>query len=581
MKSGPMSACKFTLILAGLTIAFLAGNSAFAQEPLPMEPSGQPGDKRPPLIEEKPPGPPPKLILPPPPSPSPKKPGELPFEGVYIRKILVTGSTVFSDEELAKVTAPYENRELTSESLEVLRTDLTLFYITRGYITSGAVIPDQTVVDGVISLHIIEGELKNIEIEDNKYLRDSYYKKRIALGAGPPVKIENLQKRLAILQEDPRIQKINAELKPGVKPGESDLTLVVEENIPFKFWTGYDNYIADSVGGDQVQVTGAATSLTGNGDILSFTYGAAEGLDPKIDAWYSFPFTARDITLSLRYRKNDFDSVRDAFEDLDIETDTDVYTVALRYPAYKSLSQEFALSLIGEHAKQKTTLLDNPFSFEPGAVKGEVKVTALRFAQEWTHRTQKQVIAATSRFSLGIDALDATTRDSGIPDGEFFSWRGQFQWARRFKPLDTQLIFRTLLQLSDDPLVSLEQTAVGGRYTVRGYPENFFVRDEAVVASLESRISLIRDKSWADYLQIVPFFDWGWAKNTDFPTPSGPNNIYSVGIGLRWAATIFPSLRLRPQFEIYYGYKFRDVDIDIENNMQDKGISFQFALAAF
>jgi hemolysin activation/secretion protein len=576
-----MNANKFTLIPVGLMIAFMAGNSAFAQEPIPMEPSGQPGDKRPPLIEAKPPGPPPKLILPLPSPPPPQKPGALPFGRVFIRKIIVTGSTVFSDEELAKVTAPFENRELSSEDLEVLRKDLTLFYITKGYITSGAVIPDQTVVDGVISLHIIEGELKNIEIEDNQYFRDSYYKKRIALGAGPPVKIENLQKRLRFLQEDPRIQRINAELKPGVKPGESDLSLVVEEKIPLKFWGGYDNYIADSVGGEQVQLTGAAISLTGNGDIFSFTWGQAEGLKPKIDAWYSVPFTARDLTLSLRYQKNNFDLVREAFEDLDIETDTDIYSIALRYPIYRSLGQELALSLMGEHKKQETTLLDNPFSLEPGAVDGEVKVTALRFAQEWMYRTQKQVIAARSRFSLGIDALDATTRESGLPDGEFFSWLGQFQWARRFKPLDTQLIFRTLLQFSDDPLVSLEQATVGGRYTVRGYPENFFVRDNAVVASLESRISLIRDKPWADYIQVVPFFDWGWAKNTDFPTPSGPRNIYSIGIGLRWAATFFPSLGLRPQFEIYYGYKFRDIDIDIENNMQDRGISFQFSVAAF
>jgi len=178
VNSGPMNANKFTLIPVGLIIALMAGNSAFAQEPIPMEPSGQPGDKRPPLIEAKPPGPPPKLILPLPSPPPPQKPGALPFGRVFIRKIIVTGSTVFSDEELAKITAPYENRELSSEDLEVLRKDLTLFYITKGYITSGAVIPDQTVVDGVISLHIIEGELKNIEIEDNQYFRDSYYKKR-------------------------------------------------------------------------------------------------------------------------------------------------------------------------------------------------------------------------------------------------------------------------------------------------------------------------------------------------------------------------------------------------------------------
>jgi len=45
---------------------------------------------------------------------------------VFVREIRVTGSTVFSAEELAKVTAPYLNREVTSEDLEALRVALTL-----------------------------------------------------------------------------------------------------------------------------------------------------------------------------------------------------------------------------------------------------------------------------------------------------------------------------------------------------------------------------------------------------------------------------------------------------------------------
>ena len=571
----------FLLILAGLLIVISASNSAFSQEVLRLELSGQPGDKHPPLIKERPPGPPPSLKLSPPSSPKEKVPGTLPLESVFIRKIKITGSTVFSEQDLNKIIAPYENHELTNEDMEALRRNLTLLYVNKGYITSGAIIPDQTVIDGVINFQIIEGRLQNIEINKNKYLHDSFYKKRIILGAGPPVKIENLQQRLRILQEDPRIQKLNAELKPGVKLGESDLNLDVEEKIPFAFWSAYNNYISDSVGGEQVLLNGTLLSFTGNGDILSFTWGAAEGLKPKIDAYYLLPLSASDLTISFRYRKNDFDLVREQFRDLNIETETDIYSIVLRYPLYRSLNQEFALSLVGEHEKLKTTLLDSPFSMEPGAVDGEVKVAPLRFVQEWTYREQNQVIAARSRFSLGIYALNATTNESEIPDAKFFAWQGQFQWIRRFRPLDTQLIFRNFMQFSADPLVSFEQFAVGGRYTVRGYPENFFVRDNAVVASLESRISLIRNKPWADYIQVVPFFDWGWAENTDFPTPPGPRNIYSIGVGLRWAVTWLPSIRLRPEFEIFWGYRLRDFNIDVENNLQDKGISLQFVIASF
>ncbi|MBI4330317.1 MAG: hypothetical protein HY673_03435 [Chloroflexi bacterium] len=53
-------------------------------------------------------------------------------------------------------SAPYVNRELTSEDLEALLLALTFHYVNRGYINSGAIIPDQTVSDGLIALHIID-----------------------------------------------------------------------------------------------------------------------------------------------------------------------------------------------------------------------------------------------------------------------------------------------------------------------------------------------------------------------------------------------------------------------------------------
>ena len=59
---------------------------------------------------------------------------------------------------------------------------LTLHYVNNGYVNSGAVIPDQTVADGVITFDIIEGELTRIDLEGNKWFRDGYIRKRLALG---------------------------------------------------------------------------------------------------------------------------------------------------------------------------------------------------------------------------------------------------------------------------------------------------------------------------------------------------------------------------------------------------------------
>jgi len=570
---------KFILISIWVVMLFSFLAVAHAQQVLDTDPTVRSGDRLQEILKGKPLAPSASLILPM--APPPKEGEKLPLNSVFVRKIVVIGSTVFSSEELEEVTAPYVDRELTNEDLETLRRALTSHYINKGYVNSGAVIPDQTVVDGVITLKIIEGQLTRIEVEGNKWFRDSYIQNRIALGAERPVNISPLQQRLQILQQDTRIKLIHAELRPGVRLGESELKVNVEEKTPFMLWLAFNNYVSPSIGGYVGKVSLAHKNLTGYGDILSLTYGRSEGLKPQIDVWYSFPVSAQDTTLTMRYRENEFYNVSEPFQDLDIESESKIYGLALRHPFYRTLNQEFAMELSGEHLRNQNYLLGDRFSFSLGEEDGESIDTAIRFAQEWIYRTQQQVIAARSRFSLGIDVGDSTIGEHGIPDGKFFSWLGQFQWARIIKPLDVQMLFRTDVQLSDDPLLPLEQIAVGGRYTVRGYRENALVRDQAVISSLESRIPIVRNKRWADYLQVAPFIDYSRSWNKDISTPN-PKDIWSMGLGLRWGATLikYPS-EIKAEMEIYWGYDFKDINTEDEYDLQDDGIHFQCVITGF
>ena len=568
------------VFLAAFSLPLLADPSpASAQGPLGVKPTGRTGETNLPALEEKREKPLPRLVLPPvPPKENEKRAG--PVLRVFVRKIIITGSTVFSKEELAEITKPYVGREVTSEDLEALRQTLTKYYISRGYVNSGAIIPDQKVVNGVITLRVIEGKVSDIEVRGNRWFTKGYLQNRLALGTGPPVNIAQLQQRLQLLQQNELLERLQAELKPGIRPGESVLRVTVQERPPVLVTAGFDNYQPPSVGAERGWLSIAHRNLTGHGDPLRLSYGRSQGINPQLDIWYAFPVTAHDTTVNMRYRKNDFSVVEEPFESLDIESESDIYHLSVRQPLYRDLNQEFALSLAGERLWDRTSLLGEPFSFSPGAVNGESTVTAVRFAQEWTHRTQREVVAARSQFSLGIDALGATMHGSDIPDGRFLSWLGQFQWARVFRPWDVQFIFRTDIQLSNDPLLPLEQIAVGGRYSVRGYRENQLVRDQGLIASLESRIPLVRNVPWAEYLQIAPFVDFGKAWNREVETPS-PRSISSVGLGLRWAATLmtFP-FHLRPQIEIYWGYRLREVD-NPENDLQDDGIHFQFVITGF
>jgi len=306
----------------------------------------------------------------------------------------------------------------------------------------------------------------------------------------------------------------------------------------------------------------------------------SDGNDPQFDLWYSLPITTHDTTLAFRYSTNNLEVQEGIFEELDITTKSETFQITVRHPFYRTLTREFAMALTGEHNKNKTYLLGEPYSFSLGAIDGEAKNTVLRFSQEWTQRTQKQVIALRSRFSLGVNALDATHHSVDLPDGEFFSWLGQIQWARILPFLDTQLIFRTDLQLSSDSLLSLEQISVGGRHTVRGYRENLMVRDQALVTSLEARVPLVRNKGWTEYLQAAAFFDFGesWDKQLDTPSP---RHISSIGLGLRWSGWLMKTPWLiKPRFEIYWGHALENVDYP-GYDLQDDGIHFQLVIQNF
>jgi hemolysin activation/secretion protein len=575
------------LALIGLACATVAQAQLPPVRPPSIgDPTGRSGEP-PPLFEEQPrPVPAPGELLPPLPPPRPREPALLPQLRVLAREIRVLGSTVFTPEQLGAVTAPYTNREVTAEVLEALRMALTRLYVDRGYVSSGAILPDQTVSEGVITYRVIEGRLTGTAIEGNRWLRTRYYEQRFALAGRPPLDVNSLQERLQLLLEDPRIERLNAELKPGVSPGEAQLDVRVEERFPLRLWFDFDNYQAPSVGAQRGIATIEHQSLTGNADTLTLSYGRSEGLDPLLDLRYAIPLTARDTTLAIDYRRNDLTVVEDPFAPLDIQSDSQIYTVSLWQPVYRTPSTLVALELTGERSSLETSVLGVPFSLEPGAVEGESVVSVLRFAQEFVQRTRSQVIAARSRFSFGLDALDSTIHDDDdLPDSRFFAWLGQFQWVRWLDALkrigvpETQLLLRSDLQLTDQPLLTLEQIALGGRYTVRGYPQNTLVRDNAFLASLEARIPMVRNKRWADYLELAPFFDYGNGWNTDRSTPD-PRDLSGVGIGLRWGATLRARVPLRAQAEIYWGYPLRKIETSA-SALEGDGIHFQFIIGSF
>ncbi len=528
----------------------------------------RPGDERPALpgplgpagAGERP------LALPELPPPAPEEGARLSAGlEVFVREFRIVGSSVFSAGELQEVVAPWANRRLRSEDLAAVQRALTLFYVEQGYVNSGAVLPDQDAADGVVEVRIVEGRLSGIEVSGQRSFRASRLRERVALGTGVPLDVQVLEERLALLQQDPRIERLSARLAPGDHPGEARLLLEVEEASPWRAVGEASNHEPPSIGAIGGRLSAGHANLLGFGDEVGLEIALTDGLE-RFEGRYEIPVAARGTSLRLEARTSNAGVVEEPFDAARIESRFQSYGIGLRHPVYQSLVTTLALGADAEWRRSRTSVEGVPFPFPgTGAEGGRSTAAVLRFVAEALRRDPAQALAARSTLSVGVDALGATTGGGGAPDGRFVAWLAQLQWARRFEPWGVEAVARTDLQLADDPLLTLEQFALGGHESVRGYRENQLVRDQGVAASLELRIPVWSQPRWGSQLVLVPFFDLGHGFSPA-RAASEADTLAAAGIALRLAFTRFLDA------ELSWGRQLDEADTS--GDLQDHGIQF-------
>ena len=549
-----------TLLLA---LVFCAGVNVFAAD--------RPSETRPPLPDFAPADPATPGALPP--LPIPEAPGTSALTGerrVLVRRYEVVGATVLKPAEVAALTAPYENREISWGDLEALRDKITQAYVQRGYVSSGAVIPDQTIADETVRLQVMEGTLSDIEVKTDGRYRPSVLRARLEQAAQGPVNVDRLENGLQSLQRDPNLRSVNAMLKPSDERGRALLTVDVRERRPWELALDLDNHAVPAVGSERARLSGRAVNLAGMGDALWGLVGVSEGLREG-ELNYALPLGSGRTSITASGRASRGDIVDPPFDELDVHSTSSTYGLTVTRALVSDVHRGLDLSLTGEVRRSESFLLGSGFSFIEGPEEGVSKITALRAAQQWSLRGSRQVFVARTTFSFGVDALDATHHDDRtVPDGQFVAFLLQTQWARRFPWRDTLLIARLDGHVANDPLLGLEQFAIGGHGSVRGYPENTLVRDQGAIASVEARFPLFR-RGTRTVLEGGPFVDGGWGSNRD-RDEVGPSSI--TGVGLTARVFLGPAVRL----EVAWAEALDDVPLPVDPNLQERGVYFNLTV---
>ena len=490
-----------------------------------------------------------------------------PEKTITVEQIVVKGSRL--EAEINLLLSPYLDRQIPLDKVSEIETAINQFYQNNGYLVSFAVIPLQHFSSGIVKIYVIEGRLTKLKIKGDSTLREKYIAAQLQKSLNSqPLKLATLESELRLLQLNSQVEAIKANIRPGLEAGNYTLILEILEAPTTAISFSGDNDISPTLGEFQATLAAEKRSLFLSRDLAQVQTTFAEGLD-KYFVSYRLPLNTSEGTLTFSYQNNQSDIVEEPFDAVDINGEVEQVAILYQQPFFRSLTEEFSSQVKFDVTSVNSFFFGNrPLSLAEGAEDGFYRVSALRWALVWQTRSTKEVLILGSQISLGLDLFDATNND-GLPDSQFFLWRGQTRWLRALgSNRNTQLVVNLDSQLTFDELLPSEQFVIGGIDTVRGYRQNLIIAESGINASVELRIPLLTSES-IGFFQLMPFFDFGTAWNNRNRLESG--TLASVGLGVRW--TILDTL----EFNAAYGIPLIPVKRR-GNSLSEDGWHLQFKL---
>ena len=484
-------------------------------------------------------------------------------QAIAVKKVKIVGSTILNDVELVTISKTLEGQQVTPEQIQKAAQSITQIYADRGYLTSQAVVDPQKIVDGVVTIQVIEGRVEKIEIQGLTNTNPDYVRSRVELGTNTPLNTAKLEDQLRLLRADPIFSNVEASLKSGSQPDSSILVVTVKEANQFGGFAGIDNFSPPAVGSERYGGGLFFRNLSGNGDTFAASYyGTTTGGSNQYDLSYSIPLNPMNGTLSLRYSPSNYRITQAPFDVLNIRGNNNLFDLNFRQPLVRTSVEEFALSLGYSYQRGQTFAFNDlatPFGIGPEP-DGTSRTSIFKFGQDYTLRDLFGAWSLRSQFSLGTGLFGSTNVTT--PSGSFLSWLGQIQRVQSLGT-DSLLIGALDLQLSADPLLSSQQFTIGGGQSIRGFRQNARSGDNGIRFSLENRFVALRNEQNAALLQVIPFLDAGAIWNH----PNNPNTLPSqnflAGGGLGLLFTPLDRLNLRLDYAIPFV------------NLSDRGTNLQ------
>jgi hemolysin activation/secretion protein len=400
------------------------------------------------------------------------------------------GNSLFSDQQLDRLTAASLGQTMDFAQLEMVAVAIANHYRAAGYVVQ-ARLPAQDIVNGVVTIEITEATFGKVRLDgpnskrfDVARIEQTIYQFQ---PSGSKFNANNIDRALAALSDLAGI-RVQGQLLQGAESGQTDFIVSTQDWTVVNIDSSVDNSGARSTGQERLAMSLTLNSPLRMGDQLSANAMVTKGSDYFRTA-YRWPMGYAGWTLGLNASQLNYKVTDTAFSALPLQGSANAYGLESTYPlAWRSRYK--LTSVLGWDVKNYINQRDAQVvtSYDTRAVNVGLQG---HFLDPWGVGgfTTWQVVATGGELTRKIDTADS------LNAGRYDKIKYTLNSSRE---LTTRLSFQATLngQTSQSNLDSSEKLYLGGLTGVRAYPSSEGGGSKGQLLNLELRHKLNNNNTW-------------------------------------------------------------------------------------
>ena len=428
------------------------------------------------------------------------------------------------------------NRGLTMGQIQEVADEITRYYRQQGMILATAFIPAQDVVDGKVTIEVLEGTLGNVFTEGNEMYSDALIQRPFEALMGQPVIKDDIETGLLYLTDYPGFS-VNGIFRPGKGHGESDLLVKVIDEKRFSGGVSADNNGSELTGEIRTRLDLQVNNLTGFADRLNLS--VLKMFEPDNGTFgnfsYQIPVMSNDWHLGVNYSMNIFEAQIEG-SPVPVEGESQIASGFIKkiFQRNRGLNSYALAELSRKNSETSLTVTEiGTDEYDVGRIEIGLDAIDTRFAG---------INVAILQYYRGAGSVfDAKGFEDSTLKGDFQKVNFNFSRLQTLKR-NFSLLFTSQFQFTEDRLNSLEQMLLGGADSVRGFPVSEYLVDVGYFAAFEFILNApgfadkpaFAGRQWGEVFSISAFYDFGggW-KRGEANNDVKEVHLQSAGIGMK------------------------------------------------